>query len=355
MIFYFSLSVLFFLNIIICKFSKDKVFKYFMFFVLFLLLYFVSSLRVDIGIDYQNFEKNYYNLNKLSEELSIFNEPLYLLICVLFRFIGIPYCGVIFLISFFTLFPIFIISKENTLPIIFFYILFYQISFCLIQQFWAISITCFGVYHYYKKNKLSGVGILFTASLIHVSMFLFFILFIICQLLHGKKIISVITLCAVMLFFLFVKTNFFFDNILPFVLKDTSYFYYIGSKYFREVMVGTGLGVLIRYMLYFILIYLNFQYIADNKVRNTFYLLFCCLILADGLSLRIEIFQRLTYVFYPVLILIPSFITEKNQKKKLIKNEKKIMLFVAILLAILISLELPIVWGNIPYKHIKLI
>ncbi|MBR3832606.1 MAG: EpsG family protein, partial [Mycoplasmataceae bacterium] len=78
-----------------------------MFFVLFLLLFLVSGLRVDIGIDYKNFERDYDDLtiNYLKDNFTFFSEPVYLLTCIIFKFCGIHYCGFVFFISFFTLFP----------------------------------------------------------------------------------------------------------------------------------------------------------------------------------------------------------------------------------------------------------
>lgn len=357
MIFYFSLSVLFFLNIIICKFSKDKVFKYFMFFVLFLLLFLVSGLRVDIGIDYKNFERDYDDLtiNYLKDNFTFFSEPVYLLTCIIFKFCGIPYCGFVFFISFFTLFPIFKISKNSYFSLVLFYILFYQISFCVIQQFWAISISILGIYFYYDKKKFKGILLLFIACLIHLSMYVFFVVFMLAQFCRQKKFIQISSILFFFLYFIFLKTDFIFEKLLPIILKDTAYFSYIGSKYFKEVVGGTGLGVMLRYLFYFILIYLNYKYISVNKIKNTLHLFMCCLILADGLSLRIEIFQRLVYIFYPVLVLIPLYLENTTPKKVIIKNEKLLLLYAAVFIALIISLGLPQTWGNVPYQLLKLL
>lgn len=334
----------------------NKFFSKFFIIISFIFLFLISIFRVNIGTDYSGHQNAYWGINSglLVYKTIYLKEFMFYAICKLFGFLKLDYKFVVTAISFFTIYPIYkITDKENYLYIITFFVCScYLTSFCLMRQFAAISMATCGLYLYLHNKKKQGVVWLILSCGFHNS-FVIFIFFLLFALLFGKsKIFTDSKLSIVLLFIIFVVAMFFSKYGIKYLPSSSGYLHYLktGNSHAARVEFGSGLGVLVRYISYFLLLYINnYSVYSDKEKRGIFNILFFFLIFFDILSLNILIFTRMRYLFYPILFYFPIFADIKITKKN-IQNLSFICIILISLSYIAFYKSTAELWGNLPYK-----
>lgn len=349
MVFYWILAIFVLLLGFLSEFVEDRIFKKVLIFSIFFIMFLVSAFRVNIGTDYDG----HYALYKVicgSRSTTALTEPLFYFLCKLFNFIGIGYYGVVFSISFLTIFPLYYIAKEESSAIILvlYFFLTYLISFSLMRQFSGVSLSLLGTYLYIKQEKkIKGIIFLLLACFMHSSLWLYFFCFIVGGLIRLD--LRTTAIASIIIFFLSMYID--LISILRLLLIRTKYGYYFEmvDSNFSQTKVGSGIGVIVRFLIYFIELY----YLKTVNQKNNYRFNFCFIILlvSDLLSLKILIFLRLRYVFLSL-----SYFPFVYKKDFIIKRKNYLLmsswLFIFICLFYVMTFPATAEWGNIPYQSV---
>ncbi len=347
-IYYILLGVISFF-LVTASLIPDKITRYALLLESIFIMILFSSLRVNIGLDYIGHYAHYYMIAMGKYNLKLLIEPIYSLINYLCFITHLGYNGVIVIMSLITIFPFYLIAKDNNIPclLLLFFCLLYLISYCLIRQMAAISIAFYGSYKYkYDNDKKKGMAFLICAAGIHFSLWLYFVCFYACQYIKVSYLVSIIL--SFLLFLIGFKTDF-FTILIKFLSKGTIYEYYF--KNLQEASFGTGIGVLLRFITYFMLFYL--EYAFSNERKSSYFSMFIILIVIDSISLRVQIFTRLRFIFMPCVFL-PLITYSRNRIPFPLQKYKISSLFIILILAIsaLLFASTAFVWGNVPYQSL---
>ena len=349
MLFYIIFSIIIAIFNFIASMASNRNIRKSLLFLMFLSTFFLSAFRVDIGIDYSG----HYYLYKLI----VFNgdygvsEPLFILISLFCNSVGIDFPGVIIIYSFITIYPIYYISQKEDNPYLFFlyFLIFYFISFAIIRQFAAISICILGVYYFLKFQKKKTTILLFIFSiLIHTSSALFILAF------YFSLNIKPNFKTTIFISFLLIILG---RSLLHYIYLSSEYIDFLGYSHYLDadninnqpITLNSGYGVLLRYIGYFSILIISNMYMEKSKPLYVFNTLFLCLIFSDLLSISIQIFLRLRFIFYCVCIFPFFYIKPSRLKKKYVMNT--ILLFILIIFSLFIP-SINVSWNNIPYQSI---
>lgn len=335
------------------KFLKDKISKRFFTFAFFFILLVFSALRVNIGTDYDGHYQIYKELSRGNLKIGI-TEPFYMIINLLCINLNLGFPVVVAISSFFTLYPIYRISQNENKPLLllFYFLQMYLIGYCLIRQYMAISFEIYGVYLWFYKNKRKhGFIFMLLGCCVHVSMWIFVFVFLVSKIFKVKNSITIVL--SVVIFLISLRTNLLLDFVFS-LAKKTKYGVYtdVMNKDNKAVELGTGLGVVLRIITYYILYYLNSKNKDNLKYNNFFNFLFLALAVSDALSLKIMILTRLRFVFQ-IALFMPLFDSELNLKKNYLYSLSNVLL-VLLFLAYLVTYKGGVEWGNLPYQSIVL-
>lgn len=349
MVFYWGICVFGIFCSMLVQFLKDKVSKRFFLFAFFFVLLVFSALRVNIGTDYDGHYQIYKEFLRGNFKIGM-SEPLYMLINLLCINLGLGFPTVIAFSSFCTLYPIYKIARNEDKPLLllFYFLQMYLIGYCLVRQYMAISFEIYGIYlWFFKCRRKHGLFFMVLGCLVHVSMWIFLVVFLAAKFLKVNNILTVVLSAAVFLFS--VRTNFLLDFVFS-LAKGTRYAFYTEAlnSNNKAVELGSGLGVLLRIITYYILYYLNCKNNINPKYRNFFNIAFLALVVSDALSLKILILTRLRFVFQ-IILFIPLFTSRLNLKKVYtFSNTLLALLF----LAYLVTYQGGAEWGDLPYQTI---
>lgn len=347
MSFYWILGLIIFVLTFVSDFSKKN--NRHLITLIFILLLVISSIRFNIGTDYYGHEQLYWAIKAGNYFVT---EPLYLLLNLICIKLGLGFQSIIATMSFITLYPIYLISKkEKTAHLFLFYYFFmYLVSFCLIRQYAAISLVLYGVY-IYSKNKTKCFGLFFCAICIHISMLIFIFSFLLGRLFKINKYLTFLLTC---IFYLFgMKTNLFL-RIIGFAASFTKYGTYLlaGNSNNVKVKLGSGLGVLLRIFISLCGLYIMNYNCKDKKIKSTYNFLFLCMIIADSLSLSIQIFLRLRLVFSACYLLPFIYFPNSNLKSKKSLSLSAVMYTFCLFCYVITFPSTASMWENLPYQTI---
>ncbi len=314
----------------------------------------ISALRVNIGVDYSG---HYLIYNAIEMGEWMITEPLFALLCSICANFHLDFPGVVAIMSFITIAPIFIIAKRTDNPYIFllFFLISYFISYALIRQFAAISLAIYASYLYLVENGRQRALIFFLFSIgFHTSLLIYVIAFYLSRFFNVGFLFTFII--SLIIFIIGWHTDALI-NLLMTILSatgmDMGYVTYLDSAnpHNARVELGSGLGVILRYVTYFAILYVANKTKIVRTVAGSYNILFLFLILTDVLSLKIQIFLRLRYVFLPCCF-IPFFWVKPLKNKCLhISLTNGILIF--LIIAYMLTYEATInSWENIPYESI---
>ena len=280
-------------------------------FFLFLVLFLLSALRYDVGVDYLSYMRIYYSDNPDR------SEPGFNFLNVLFRNKGFSFQSIVILYGFVTIFFAFAYFKENSKNIYLSVLIFY----------------CFTPLYLNSFNQLRQATAMYV--------FLWATRYI-----KQRKLLKFVLITAVTAFFahfsvVVLLPLYFFDKRISFKLGVFLFVAaLIGYRFLDIVIEMLGYGFYIRYAMVFqktgkrfppvyfvelcfdILILLFYRakgekhFVEKNMVFAHFVLLF--LLIMDPLSIVREALGRVLYYFLPVqIVLLPNMFVELKKLRLL--------------------------------------
>lgn len=346
--YFFILIILFFFSIINIQFISGKQVMYTLAFVyIFLLL--LSGLRYNVGMDYGSYKDIYLNV---SENTDLVNEPGFILIIKLLRFLHIPYEVFIFITaSFITSLAFKYIIKYSSLVfvslLIFFSIgQFYFNTFNAIRQCMAIYSFLYSIYLIKEKNFTKyALIIVFSAIFFHLTAILLLPLYYILD----RYISPYVKLATIALILFNLK-------LALFLIENSSYAIYLK---FEDFATGISFNT---YLLLFICSLFIFNEFRNKNQFGEYSNIILNINLLALISLAsamfyagtplIMVFNRISYYFTPILIVsIPLAISNIED----ITN-RKVVLWTVTIFFLFISIFSIIANGKsnyiVPYKTI---
>lgn len=322
MIYYITLLFGSIITVFTC-FTNARLLKKLGFFILYMWLFSLSALRWNIGTDYKNYVKQYFDINNAGYwDPKI--EPLYYLL-VRFTKLSVDNVQLLFAsISLITILAYWCYSKkQNMLLAIFcFYTVLYLPSYSLIRQALAVCIVIIASQYVIEGKNKKSIFMVFIAAGFHYSALLF-IPFILLKKIKIKSLIGLSLLLA--LIFLTVYYNIPRIILNSSLLQSTKYGVYSNNIFSNPTELGTGLGVIIKALpaIIFIVIADLFGWTnKESKKDKVYFLLWVnyAYLTAIILSLSVQIFNRLSdfFMFVPVITLCEIYNLIKNKNNRFI-------------------------------------
>lgn len=114
MTFYCGLGIIILILVFLADFSRKN--QKLLLFLIFMILFIASAVRYNIGIDYYGHEQLYWAIKSGNFFVT---EPLYLLLNVICIKLGFGFQVIVAIMSFITLYPIYLISKKEKISYLF--------------------------------------------------------------------------------------------------------------------------------------------------------------------------------------------------------------------------------------------
>ena len=306
----YYLVILFFLAScsILGMFKIDKKLEYSLLFISFLALFLFSGLRYDVGMDYSSYEQLYRDsLFQLNPEIKELGWAYLFYWC---RNIGISFSIIILLISFFTIYCVFVfIRRYSPYPflsilIFFCFAQYYTYTFNVIRQCLAIYIF-FTLLECICQRKMAKyfISIALTVVFVHSSAIILFPLYFLLHRyysLYVKIVLIVIALfCA--------------KYLIVFMASSESYKIYLAFEQFaEEITITSYLLILITSFFIVLELFIKNRIAEKNVLFNISFLSLLCFTIAcffAGTPLVIVVL-RLAFYFTPVLIVLLPLIVQ---------------------------------------------
>lgn len=276
----------------------------------FLVIWIMSSLRIDIGTDYVNYITLYERMMSSGYIYDFKTEPLYYAVSAVSDLFGGGTVMMFSIMAFMTLLPIYLLKDKTYFSILLFaYIcVLFLPSLSLIRQAAAVSFLIPATLSLINGDKKLSLLLVVMASGFHYSALLF-IPFI---FLRGVKIGPIIGIAGVVFFWLIIDVVNLPQIILTSpLLQQTKYGVYATNMYNESTEMGSGLGVLLKILPSFILIAFASVFGWLNKTSGVIgvrlvILLNYAYILSAMLSAKIRIFNRLSdfLLFVPIVTVL---------------------------------------------------
>lgn len=268
-------------------------------FIAFLIVFLPAAFRYEIGIDYYSYVDIFNNIT--NDQDTKMEMGFYLLNRLLIVF-GIPIEGLFILVSFLTYLFVFSSYTIRYAAIFHFlyFSLFYFTNFTFIRSDLAIAIVLFSICTYVNNGKIIRYVIwILIASLFHKSAIIFLPL-VFCDLKICRALLmKTRVLIDILLILIFVfSANIIILIIDSNVLEILGYQQYARDGHFSTPMeVGTGLGILVKFLLLLVGIVFSRRFIEINPRNIIFVVLAICCALFLSLSLSMRIFSRAVQLF----------------------------------------------------------
>ncbi len=147
----------------------------------------LAGLRYGIGIDYFEYEENFYQ-NKFEKGFSYFiKEPLNFLIMQISHFIFPNSVVIFFVYSLITMVVLFLAIEyykhrmSVTFALFIFYMTYYLVSYNIIRQMIAVMIIFYGIRYIFEKKFLNFFVCVVLAGMIHKTAYLMIIVYFFCD------------------------------------------------------------------------------------------------------------------------------------------------------------------------------
>lgn len=292
-------------------------------FVSFLLLWLFSGLRYNIGMDYPAYKELYENsLSKLNPDIKELGWAYFF---YWFRNIGCPFELIILMISFFTIYCVFLfIQRYSPYPLLSILIFFcftqyYTYTFNVMRQCLACYIFLASLKYIEERNMVKYmINIGFTVFFVHLTAIILLPLYFI---LHRSYPVW-LKICVA--FFCFFVAKFL---ILIIASSETYRIYLAFEQYAQEITITTYILIFISSL--FLVIEGNLKKSkGTNILLNISFVAFLCLFVTcffRGTPLVI-VFLRFAYYFTPVLIVLLPLLVKKIFS---IKSKRIVLFFIA--------------------------
>ena len=277
----------------------------------FLVLFLPASIRYGIGTDYFAYVDIFNHIDFDNSYL----EPGYTFLNVVLSSNGMD-SQWIFIVSSFIIYGVICFGlprKYYVYYILIFVLLFYLRSYNIIRQSIAVSFIFVACLNYNQNKKLYYL-LVTLASLFHYSAILLYFI----GLINAIKIRKNTFFLFVIILVVVVKINLIGLILNSDLVRNSLYGNYIDSEFNTQTSIGSGIGIIIRTLIPFIIV-INGYKLSKNKNMQLFVWLSYIYILAYSMALQIFIFKRIVdaFVFVPI-IGFPLICTIFNKHRKLI-------------------------------------
>lgn len=271
--------------------------------MVFLILWIPASFRSDIGTDYSSYQSIYEHIDWYIDELEIG----YVWLNQIFRSLSLGHEYMFSAVAALTYAPIcFGMPKKGYSVLIIFYILtLYLVSYNLVRQSIAISFSLYAAVQLLKGRNVLYFVIIIGAVMFHVSALLLLLFFF---LKYIRFNIWVGILVTILGSFLIIKFDFISIIFGSDIFLSTSYGRYATSSFNKETEMGSGLGVMVKCIIPFIILFfaskIETSDLQSEKNKNGFLVgLSMAYIFAQVLSVQIHIFNRLVDIVSFMIVL----------------------------------------------------
>lgn len=285
--------------------NKDNTTKYVYLYIAFLSVFFVSAFRYGLGKDYFNYLDIFLDVSQNGTNYSYDGrlEVGYLWLNQFIALLGLDYDYLVIFVSFiFTFFIFLSYPKENKAVFHFFIFGVYLfVSFNLMRNSIAFSISTFSIMKFFLHGKrLKYVLFIMLSSLFHISS-----LILIPFVFVSDKASRVVFSKKTILFFIVILAFIFRNKVTELILNSPvlslfGYDSYSSNQYYlNSVVLGTGLGVIVKVLFVFSPIVLYNKSIGERYPNySKLFVFLLAYVFVYIFSISIEIFSRLEKVFY---------------------------------------------------------
>ncbi|MCR4796205.1 EpsG family protein [Ruminococcus flavefaciens] len=353
MLFYWILLFVVFILTFAGHCINNKKFKKTIVIVLFFIMFVLSAFRVNIGVDYAGYQR-IYHVYESGWGSTFASEPLFTLLNMFAVKLHLGFYFVIAVTALLTLLPICYIAYKENAPLLMgvYYLFLYSMSYSLVRQFIAMSFLLLSTYLYIKgRNVKAQVIFALLAAGFHISAIAFIGVLFLSR--FSRIDLKYALICCFLLVVVFGLLKGKVIGIFISLLNNTKYSRYFSneSTHNHTIRTSSGLGVILRYMVYFCyLITANFT-IKDKKSIRVFNFMFVAFLLSDLLAMNVEIMIRFRILLY-VVLLIPVFQFKRIHDKEVGGYLVKLgMVMMPIMYLIVMKYQSDIVgWKNVPYQ-----
>lgn len=277
--------------------------------IIIVLMTVIYGIRYDVGIDYLNYETQYYDTTGFYGQ----REFLYEQIMQPFKFFNAPFWIFSLFVGFIIFFTLYRTAKNlnvNYDVIIIFFILtgMLFVSFNLVRQIIATVIILYAFTYISKNSFLKYCLFIILASLFHFSAIIFIPFYFITQLRFDMKIHLIFLGAGLFLYF----TNI-FNRFGTFLVPD-KYIHLLGGRF--DYKLDIGLGVL---FFIFIAIYISINKVGKMSPYFPYYYLYTLGYSLFLFSLNSFIMSRLNIYSQMGLIVVLTTLIKPSQENKLYK------------------------------------
>ena len=284
--------------------------------VLFLIGLFAGLRNENIGIDYVGYN-NFYNEIVSSDTFDPYASGLeigWTSLNLIFAYLGFP-PGLFFGLLAFLVWSIFVKSSDDfnyLIPLMFFFVFcngFFLWSLSGLRQTIAIMLFFYST-QYIRNNKfITYALIIFLASLFHTSVIVMLPFFFLRYLKYNR----VIALSTFTLSLAFIGENFtalFIGDIYNYFITNNILFYQLHlsdtERFITLETTGTNLGLLLRTVFTFFILFYGKRIIQLKPEFNIYYLLFTIFAIMSNLFFSIELISRLFLYFYSAFFVVAA-------------------------------------------------
>lgn len=295
-------------------FSRQQVLNAICLFSVFLILFAVSALRLNVGNDYAKYVEYFHLIRcKLDTDTVVPTEPGFNLVCLLIYLISGRYENYLLMFAFFAFVTIFLFLKAmyeqtDNFPFTFFIFMcfgFYFQTFSTVRYYFALALALYAIPFVLRKEWVKLIIITAFGATFHKSMIIILPLYFLAQWSYKKW--------QLLLGAVFVSSFFFFQDIYMDIFLKV-YPTYEETEYLDA---GTSYINIIRCAAIFILsLILYKKSIKDNRTMMFYYycnlgalILYVCCGFLPVIS-RIGYYLTITHIFF-----IPALVNGIENKK----------------------------------------
>ena len=271
----------------------------------FLTVFFISGFRSFVGSDYKNYYSVYVDFPKDSFPEPFFNYLIYIL-----KGVGFEPQSLFVFVSFFTFLFLFLAIRNSGVSIWLALFLFvatrgYFESFNVIRQYLVIVIMLYSMKYLADKQNLKFFVVASLCMMIHISAFLYILLFIFFRRTYSGTFWFLVVLLST----LSVKFN-----LIPVYLIPSFYQVYVGTSHFQaSEFSGLGLGFIL-FNLIALSIAFYYSRLSKNIKMIPFLNMYLVGVVVQNLSFQAIIFRRLSIaLLIAQIIVIPYMLSRIKQ------------------------------------------
>ena len=288
-------------------------------YVFFFLIFFISSLRYNVGTDFFSYQKIFTNDNPI--------EPLFFLLIQAIKTINGNYqlfVFIVFLLSFgFKLYSFSKLSySKGFFLTVMLFCSFYYIAYDMnaIRQGLALASTLLACYYAYIKKKTRFYVTCIAATLVHYTAFVFLPFYILLDIKITKKVSILICLACILLslygifdILINISTSILGNNIIAYQIKA----YSVAEGFANNLLISSST---IRRLFLFALILFSYEKIdAPNRIKQIIFwggfisiIIYILFAEVGYFSTRLSVYYRITECIW--LSYFPFIFKKKNTK-----------------------------------------